>query len=371
MNNKTKIPIISFFTGGGFLDMGFQNAGFKVVFTNEFDGTFADFYGAGMSSHLGCQVSITSRKSIADISPSVIMRKAFGKKIPEVWGIIGGPPCQDFTLNGNLAGFGGERGKMTFLYFQRIRKMKPDFFLMENVIGLMKRKSTREAFETLLNKYIKEEYYLDFKNLNALEYGVPQNRERIFIIGLKKSKFNPALKIDPLYELDFNWPSPSYPGALRYPWPRTNAFQAGNVVKPDGIPDELCVDHCLVTDGSSVPNGKECFALMNATEKAAIPEGDTRRPSFKRLHRYRYSPTTCYGNNEVHLHPYENRRISVREALRIQGVPDDYALPGDINLSKKFKMIGNGVPVPLAEAVAKSLKTTLLACYKTDNSECK
>jgi DNA (cytosine-5)-methyltransferase 1 len=86
-----------------------------------------------------------------------------------------------------------------------------------------------------------------------------------------------------------------------------------------------------------------------------IGEGETKRPSFKRLHRFKYSPTACYGNNEVHLHPYRNRRLSVRETLRIQGVEDSYVLPAELPLTKKFKMIGNGVPVPVAEAVAISL----------------
>ncbi len=87
-----------------------------------------------------------------------------------------------------------------------------------------------------------------------------------------------------------------------------------------------------------------------------IKEGETNRPSFKRLHRFKYSPTACYGNNEIHLHPYRHRRLSVRETLRIQGVPDTYILPVELALSKKFKMIGNGVPVPLAKAVAIAVK---------------
>ncbi len=97
------------------------------------------------------------------------------------------------------------------------------------------------------------------------------------------------------------------------------------------------------------------------SELNSIDEGETNRPSFKRLHRYRYSPTASYGNNEVHLHPYLNRRLSVREALRIQGVDDSYILPSNLPLSKKFKMIGNGVPVPLAKEVAISLKNFLIA----------
>jgi len=110
-----------------------------------------------------------------------------------------------------------------------------------------------------------------------------------------------------------------------------------------------------------VPNANEFFNLYGKAKRKQIKEGETNRPSFKRLHRFKYSPTACYGNNEVHLHPYKNRRISVREALRIQGVSDRYILPsdGELLLSKKFKMIGNGVPVPLAKAVAVAVNKCL------------
>lgn len=103
---------------------------------------------------------------------------------------------------------------------------------------------------------------------------------------------------------------------------------------------------------NSTPNANEFFNLYKAdNELKLINEGETNRPSFKRLHRFKYSPTACYGNNEVHLHPFKHRRLSVRETLRIQGVPDTYILPAGLPLSKKFKMIGNGVPVPLAKAL--------------------
>ena len=77
--------------------------------------------------------------------------------------------------------------------------------------------------------------------------------------------------------------------------------------------------------------------------------------SFKRLHRFFYSPNVAYGNNEVHLHPTEPRRISVAEALALQSVPREYAFPEDMTLTAKFKAVGNGVPVKLAEHVAKSI----------------
>jgi DNA (cytosine-5)-methyltransferase 1 len=140
-------------------------------------------------------------------------------------------------------------------------------------------------------------------------------------------------------------------------WPRLNSF-GDDINKPDDVPFHLCVESCLVNDIEleKIPNANEYFHLKTSLEKLNnIKEGETSRPSFKRLHRYRYSPTTCYGNNEVHLHPYLNRRISVREALRIQGVDDNYILESGVLLSKKFKMIGNGVPVPLAEAVGNSI----------------
>jgi DNA (cytosine-5)-methyltransferase 1 len=83
------------------------------------------------------------------------------------------------------------------------------------------------------------------------------------------------------------------------------------------------------------------------------------RKSFKRLHRYRFSPTAWYGNQEVHLHPWKARRLSVREALRIQTVPDEYVLPDGGSLSAKFKMICNGVPCVMAFHLASALKSFL------------
>ena len=84
-------------------------------------------------------------------------------------------------------------------------------------------------------------------------------------------------------------------------------------------------------------------------------EGDDSRKCYKRLHRWRYSPTAAYGNNEVHLHPYQARRLSVAETLAIQSLPKGFELPEGVSLSAKFKTIGNGVPYLLAEGVAKTL----------------
>ena len=137
------------------------------------------------------------------------------------------------------------------------------------------------------------------------------------------------------------------------------------VLKPKGVPKNLCVQRC-VEGAEELPNGNEFFAFNgDANIRTGIDEGDTKRRSFKRLHRYRYSPTTCFGNNEVFLHPYENRRLSVREALRIQSVDDKYVW-GPERLSAKFKIIGNGVPVLLLNVIVTVLHHTLQQgeCYR-------
>lgn len=355
---KNKIPILSFFSGGGFMDMGFEQAGFEVIWTNEFDETFAKLHAAGITSWRksngnNIKAEIFNTQSIIELKSDEIIKEAFPNGKPYLFGMIGGPPCQDFSINGKLKGFNGERGKLTVHYLEKIQDIEPSFFVMENVTGLFRVKSNKLYLDELLSK-LKNKYYIDYKILNSLNFGVPQNRERVFIVGFNKQLNFEQQLIDDLFL--FNWPINEryFNIQKRINWPKTNDF--GNlIISSSDIPYELCVESCLVSKDMMgvLKNADEFFPFRVNEEKLNnIKEGETNRPSFKRLHRFRYSPTACYGNNEVHLHPYENRRISVREALRIQGVSDNYELQEEISLSKKFKMIGNGVPVPLAKAVA-------------------
>jgi DNA (cytosine-5)-methyltransferase 1 len=128
----------------------------------------------------------------------------------------------------------------------------------------------------------------------------------------------------------------------------------GTPAKPDGIPMDLCVQRVLSPDPERLPNGKEWFK-PKSQKFTTIQEGDSSGKSFKRLHRFRYAPTAWYGNNEVHLHPFKARRLSVREALRLQSVPDVYVMPKDSPLSAKFKVICNGVPFTLAAKLAECI----------------
>ncbi|MDB5284395.1 MAG: cytosine methyltransferase [Bacteroidota bacterium] len=364
-----KIPILSFFSGGGFLDMGFEMADFEIVWTNENDKDFVELHKAGITSWRKKRgnkkvAEIFNTNSIEEITPSDIVSEAFNGIRPEKFGIIGGPPCQDFSTSGNNMGFDGERGHLTKVFFEYITEISPSFFVFENVRNLYNNNEHKKKLEQILSK-VRKSYFVDGKILNSINYGVPQDRNRLFIIGIKKTE---AAK-NSLMEQEFNFPwptvAPRYKNALtKYEWPDVSKFQNG-VQQPSGLPLELCVNSCILKEAEEEnhPNGKEYFGSYSS-KFWKVNEGNTHSRSFKRLHRYRYSPTACYGNNEVHLHPFLPRRISVREALRIQTVADSYVLPAEIGLTSKFKMIGNGVPVKLAFAVAKSVERFL--ANKTD-----
>ncbi len=362
-----QIPIISFFTGGGFLDLGFKDAGFQVAWTNEFNEDIADMYEHGQTSHqwhtdpAAPMAKISSRKSIAELDPKEVMEEAFGKKRPKCFGVIGGPPCPDFSVGGKNRGHTGDHGKLSQSYVDMICELKPDFFLMENVPGLIRTKKHREFLDKLRKDLKHAGYHTDFKILNALEFGVPQDRERVFLIGLSKSTFKKSIgnNTPKIGDNWFPYPKPSHPNAKKMPWPSQSPF-GETPIPPEGIANELTVNQIFGMPPlpSEIANGAECFTPYS-DKFQRIPEGDDTKKSFKRLHRYRYSPTACYGNNEVHLHPWEPRRLSVREALRIQTIPDTYILPAEKTLSIKFKMIGNGVPRLLGTAIAQSIITLL------------
>ena len=193
---------------------------------------------------------------------------------------------------------------------------------------------------------------------NSLEYGVPQNRDRLILVGLKRSRFGKRLQFHIGSHRSY-----SLNEVMSLPWPRTVPFvEDGVQLVPEGIIRQLTVQHWFdQNDVLHHPNGNDCFDVRNMQRFTSIPEGQSMGKSFKRLHRWRYAPTAAYGNNEVHLHPYKPRRISVAEALSIQSLPADFELPPDLPLSSKFKMVGNGVPYLLAHGIALDLFDWLTA----------
>jgi len=360
-----KIPVLSFFTGAGFLDIGFIKAGFDIIWSNEYNQSFVNGYSGGMStlfsnSHKEVKINVSS---IVDLGPNQIAKESFNNTPrPEIFGVIGGPPCPDFSVGGKNRGSEGDNGKLSQVYVNRITELQPTFFLFENVPGLFRTKKHREFFEQM-KLQLQTRYLVDYRILNALHFGVPQDRERVFIVGVhrKWARKNLHLKITDVKSDWFPWPyDERFDNAKkRFSWPGESPF-GESPIKPNGIPDELMVN-CAIgnfEEISRLPNGLEGF-VPRSPKFPMIYEGDVSRKSFKRLHRYKYSPTAAYGNNEVHLHPFFPRRITVREALRIQTVPDTYELPPDMTLTSKFKTIGNGVPVNMAFVVAQAFAKLL------------
>ena len=371
-NSKTAFGIFSFFTGAGFLDLGFEDAGFKTMMANEIDPDFS-------------QVYLYSRKKMKKPLPKYGLqtgdvcsyleddakRKELAKRVREakkenaLVGFIGGPPCPDFSIAGKQAGATGKNGRLSQVYVDLICSNNPDFFDFENVKGLWKTAKHRAFFDAIVKQLKERNYAVDYRLINALEYGAPQDRERIILIGVKVNRCASHVDAKTGQITDFPWQR-----FIKYKmekvrtanWPVTDAFEEDALRKmPDGIIPELTVEHWFGKNQVSThPNANDFFIPRAGLAKmVVIPEGDDSKKCFKRIHRWRYSPTAAYGNNEVHLHPYKARRMSVAETLAIQSLPKRFALPPDISLSSKFKTIGNGVPYVAALGIAKTLKKFL------------
>lgn len=344
--------IFSFFSGSGFLDLGFENAGFEVVFVNEFHPPFMDAYKYSREKlgHVPPRFGY-AMESIENIEHSFIKNslktlKEEGRTV----GFIGGPPCPDFSVAGKNKGKDGENGRLSKSYVDLIIEMMPDFFLFENVKGLYRTLKHREFFEQIKEELISKGYVIHERLINSIEYGAPQDRERIILIGFRENSL-PS---------NFIWSGQKYPNkeAFNYPWPTLDVFMENSVSQcPTGIPEELTVQYWFnKNDVVNHPNSKHIFnARAGLTRFLSVEEGDDSKKSYKRLHRWRYSPTAAYGNNEVHLHPYLPRRISVAEALAIQSLPKEFELPGYMTLSNLFKTVGNGVPYLASLGIAKSI----------------
>ncbi|MEH2193970.1 MAG: DNA cytosine methyltransferase [Nostoc sp.] len=366
--------IFSFFAGSGFLDLGFEASGFRIVYVNEIFSPFMAAYrysrqilslpSPEYGYHDGEAGDVTQ---LLEGLQTQHLRELVQdcRKSNNIVGFIGGPPCPDFSIGGKNRGRLGDNGKLSASYVELICRNLPDFFLFENVKGLWRTTKHRLFFESLKQELLEAGYILTERLINAIEYGVPQDRERIILIGFRNSFIKDiGIKIGSekfLSEKAFPWKNHIlYPQTkvFAYPWRKSEPFQENSIMPcPADIPQELTVEYWFRKNNVlKHPNTKNCFQpRAGITKFAAIDEGDDSKKSFKRLHRWRYSPTACYGNNEVHLHPYKIRRISVAEALAIQSLPENFVIPENISLTNMFKTIGNGLPYLASKALAKTI----------------
>jgi len=371
---REKIPLgaFSFFTGAGFLDLGFEDAGFHQFMGCEIMSDFCAAYKYSrkkmkrLMPEFGLQ-----EKDIKQFLPEhemsdwfcTCLRKA--KRECEWVGFVGGPPCPDFSVAGKNAGSAGHHGQLSQIYADLICAYLPDFFVFENVKGLWRTAKHRQFFDSLVRQFESAGYVTTSRLINSLEYGAPQDRDRIILIGVRTRAVKCRKALQEMI-CDFPWEkeivySRSQVNEVR--WPGESAFHENqSLPQPDGVIPELTVEYWFKrNDVEHHENANDFFVPRAGLIKMqTFAEGDVSRKCYKRLHRWRYSPTAAYGNNEVHLHPYKARRLSVAETLAIQSLPKSYALPPTIPLSSKFKTVGNGVPYCAALGVAKTLKRFLM-----------
>lgn len=365
------IGVFSFFAGAGFLDLGFEmTEHFSTMFVNEFKPSFNRIYQFARENlnieppvfghHIGdindwltdpnCEDEMRGYINDARLNPDI-----------NLVAFIGGPPCPDFSVAGKNRGREGDNGKLSKDYIDVICRYAPDMFVFENVKGLYRTARHRAFFEELKHQLTDARYYITEQLINSIEFGAPQDRERIILIGFHHNLLDQYdIQTEGHIITNFDWDANKvyHRDVFNLPWPDKTPYQENTPIPvPIGIIEELTVQHWWnLNDVVHHPNQNMYFQPKAGIVRFQTKdEGDVDKKCYKRLHRWRYSPTAAYGNNEVHIHPYQPRRISVAEALAIQSLPAEYVIPNDISLSDAFKSIGNGVPYLAAQGVAMNI----------------
>jgi len=179
---QPNFTIATLFSGAGGLDLGFKQAGFDLLYANEFDKTIWETH------HANFPEVYLDKRSILEVN---------SKDIPDVDGFIGGPPCQSWSEAGSKKGIEDKRGKLFFDYIRLIKEKKPKFFLAENVKGIL-HKRNETAFQNILKTFEDAGYKISYKLLNTIDFNVPQDRKRVLIIGFRSDLNKIFVFPDPL-----------------------------------------------------------------------------------------------------------------------------------------------------------------------------
>jgi len=349
---------ISLFSGAGGMDIGIRDAGFNILAEIEFDkhccATLeANAKRQGRSTHV-------IQADIRTIDPHVLMKELNLKK-GTLDLLFGGPPCQSFSLAGKQLGLRDDRGLLLFEIIRFAEEIQPQVILLEQVKGLLSSKGSQnrrgEVFERFLSLMEAINYTPKWRVILAADYGVPQIRERLFVIATRgRNGFCfPEITHAPLEECNGLFHYEPYVGigkaivGLGKPAPKIR----GKTVYER---DDSHVDVTPERDReriAQVPEGSYLAAQTHLGEelRRGLSPKDTTK--YLRLHRKRPSNTLRCG--EIFYHPTENRYLTPREYMRIHGYPDDYILKGPIrsrtgtvkNLDQ-HRQVANSVPPPLA-----------------------
>jgi DNA (cytosine-5)-methyltransferase 1 len=379
--NLKKPTVISLFTCGMGMDLGFEKAKFQTVYANDIT-KFACNTIKKNRPEIPCDEG-----DITEISSKEILKKSNYKK-GEIDVVIGGPPCQSFSTAGMRKGLDDKRGMALLEFIRVIRDVQPKIFVFENVPGLKSISKKRVSFydrmaldkktltsdqkygslfEEILNEFKKiKNYNFEWKILNSADYGVPQKRKRLILIG---SRVADSKIIFEKIEQNAKYADPVKAKELGKKSWRTLRDAL------DGLKDDKM--ECTKFPKWSkylkhIPPGGCWVNLPENLKKEAMGHAaDTDDPKkkgkqggrtgfFRRLSWEKPSPTLVTSPSQMATcicHPDETRPLTVREYARIQGFPDNWSFEG--SLSQKYRMIGEAVPVELARIIAETIKNII------------
>ena len=337
---------ISLFSGAMGLDIGLMEAGIKIEIGQDFDAYCVQtMHANGHRGLLG---------DIRNITPEELLEEA-NMKVGEPFLICGGPPCQPFSTAGKRLGINDPRGSLFLDFVRMIDAIRPRFFVMENVKGLMSaflkdengKNTNTKVLDIILDEFKKLNYKTVYGVLDAVNYGVPQFRERFVLIGSRDNE-GIFLPVPTHFHVHQN---------SKYRW-RTLADTIKDLEDADGECDVFSDSrlHYL----KMVPEGGNWKDLPdNILQEAmggAYKSGGGKVGFYRRLSYNQPSPTVVTSPVQkatMMCHPTKDRPLSVAEYARIQQFPDDWRFIGTI--ASKYKQIGNAVPVGLAKAIGEML----------------
>ena len=330
--------IVSLFSGCGGLDLGFEKAGFSIPVANEFDKTIWETFKINHPHTHLIEEDIRKIKKV-DILEFINA---------DVAGIIGGPPCQSWSEAGSLKGINDERGQLFFDYIRLLNDLKPKFFLAENVSGMLASRHT-EAVKNILNLFETVGYDVSFTLVNAKDYGVAEERKRVFYIGFRKD-----------LNIDFHFPKGSTKEDSKKLVLRdviADLEKTAVPASPKNRHNSTSINNNEYYIGAYSPIFMSRNRVKSWDEQAFTVQASGRQcqlhPSAPKMEKIGENQ---YKFAEGYEHMY--RRMTVREVARIQGFPDDFRFMYD-DVNNAYKMIGNAVPVNLAYEIAVAIRKCL------------
>ena len=340
---------ISLFSGAMGLDIGLQQAGIDIQIGQDFNKACVNtMFQNGHKAILG---------DICRIEPEELLSAA-GLTFGEPFLICGGPPCQPFSTAGKRLGINDPRGSLFREYVRMIDVIRPRFFVMENVKGLMSsplkdadgKNTAGKVIDIILEEFAKLNYKTVYGNLDSVNYGVPQFRERFVMIGSRDNE-DIFLPIPTHFQMHQN---------AAYRW-----STLGDCIRDlENTPGE-CADFTplrlkylkMVPEGGNWKNLPP--DILKEAMGGAYSSGGGKVGFYRRLSYSQPSPTVVTSPIQkatMMCHPTKDRPLSVAEYARIQQFPNDWKFTG--TLVDKYRQIGNAVPVGLAKAIGEAIVAT-------------